>query len=184
MNPMPHYEKVDTKNIEEKFSSNRLHRFSLTIPLLERSSNKTLCIIGQNPSKANEEVADKTLNYLERYVFENMPEYSKIIMLNLYTRVDTNKHEKTNLEDPAYSRYLRALIDNHPDYLIVIGKVKSEGSYKFKEKAKELKLLLKGKNIYRLRLPGADYAPHPGNPKILYNNSSLDIATYDFSDIK
>lgn len=183
MKPVPHYIKADLDNIDAVFSLNDLHRFSLTIPLLERDSKNNICIIGQNPSKANRHEADKTLNYLERYVFEKLPEYSTIIMLNLYTRIDTNKDKTTSLEDPYYQPYLKSLISNNSDFLIVFGQVKNEGSYQFVQKAKEMKELLNNKKVFKLNLQGASYAPHPGNPKILYNNLDLDITKYDFTDI-
>jgi hypothetical protein len=183
MKPVQHYEKADIKNIEANFSSNKTHRFSLTVPFLERDNNNTICIIGQNPSKADEYVADKTLHYLERYVFEKLPQYSNLIMLNLYTRIDTNKDKTTGLHDPAYTEYLKTVISNNSDFLIVFGEVKNEGAYKFTIKAQEIKEALKSKNVFKLNLQGAQYAPHPGNPKILYNNINLDITKYDFTDI-
>lgn len=91
-----HYYKVDISNIEEDFTSDLNHRSSLTIPFTGRTGCRKLCIIGQNPSKADITSADKTLHYLERYVYEKLPQYSGIIMLNLFSRVDTDK--STTLE--------------------------------------------------------------------------------------
>ncbi len=80
-----HFHKVDSNNIVADFTKDGLHRSSLTVPLLERGNGKTLCVIGQNPSAANIEFADKTVHYVEKYVFQNLPQYSNIIMLNLYS---------------------------------------------------------------------------------------------------
>ena len=93
-----HYEKVDTDNVVANFTDDLLHRSSLIIPILERDTDQTICIIGQNPSHANQEYADKTLQYFEKFIFQNLPQYSKIIMLNLYSRVDTKKEFKDDLE--------------------------------------------------------------------------------------
>ncbi len=184
MKSIRHYIKADIKNIEAHFSSNNTHRFSLTVPFLDRDNNNTICIIGQNPSKANEQVADKTLHYLERYVFEKLPQYSNLIMLNLYTRIDTSKDKTRDLHDPTYTEYLKAIISNNSDFLIVFGKVKNQGAYKFIQKAQKFKELLKNKNVFKLNLHGVQYAPHPGNPKILYNNIDFDTTEYEFTDIK
>lgn len=105
-------------------------------------------------------------------------------MLNLYTRVDTNKDIKQEIEHPDYPEYLQTLVEKHSDFLIVFGQAKNEGEYKFIKKAKEVKDLLNSKNVLRLNLPDANYAPHSGNPKILYNNINFDVTAYDFSDIK
>jgi hypothetical protein len=48
-----HFSNVDIDKITEYFSSDRLHRAFLKIPLKNRAGNKTICIVGQNPSKAS-----------------------------------------------------------------------------------------------------------------------------------
>ena len=169
-----HFYKVDLEHIQEYFSEDRLHRAYLDIPLLNRETNKTICIIGQNPSKADVNVADKTLNYLERYVYEKMPAYSRIIMLNLYSRMDTRKSETTDLNRLDCERLFRKIIKHNTDFLVVFGKVKNEGSYKFIKKSELAARLLKGKNIYKIDV-GTEYAPHPGNPSIKYQNYWCDI---------
>jgi len=93
-----HFERADKASIVADFTEDGLHRVSLAIPFLDRASGKTICVIGQNPSKANSEVADKTLHFIERYIYEKMPDHSKIVMLNLYSRVDTSKEQTTDLE--------------------------------------------------------------------------------------
>ena len=178
-----HYEKVDKENIVADFRDNNLHRLSLTIPLLERNTDKTICIIGQNPSKANQDIADKTLYYLERYIFEKMPQYSKIVMLNLYSRVDTKKEYKTNLENDKFNKIVDDLIEQHSDFLIVYGKLKNQGQYNFISKAKKLKVLLENKKVFKIDI-NTNFAPHPGNNKIYYGNFCHNVTTYDFLDIE
>ena len=41
-----HYCKVDSENIIEDFTDDRLHRSSLTIPLKGRNTEQTICVIG------------------------------------------------------------------------------------------------------------------------------------------
>ncbi len=178
-----HYEKVDKENIEAYFSEDGLYRLYLSIPLLDRVGNRTICIVGQNPSKANENVADKTLHYLEKFVFEKMHAYSKIIMLNLYSRVDTTKNSSDNLESESCVAKFRKIIHENSDFLIVYGKLKNQGAYKFIEKAKELRMLLKDKNVFKIDA-GLEYAPHPGNKVIYYGNYCFGVTEYDFSDVQ
>jgi len=123
-----HYSNVDLNNITEYFSQDGLHRAYLDIPLANRASGRVICIIGQNPSTANITTADKTLHYLERYVYENMPQYSRIIMLNLYSRLDTNKSATTDLIRLECERLSRRIIKQNTDFLIVFGQLKKSES--------------------------------------------------------
>ncbi|HFQ5022895.1 TPA: DUF1643 domain-containing protein [Vibrio vulnificus] len=166
-----HFYKVDNARIIADLSDDNKHRVSLTIPLLDRSTNKTLCIIGQNPSKANQLCADKTLHFLERFVYERMPQYSKIVMLNLYTRFDTAKEFKVDLLRLDSERKVRRILKENTDFLLVFGKLKNQGGYKFPKKFSHFKHHLMGKNNYIIGVDGInDYAPHPGNKDIYYGN--------------
>jgi len=177
-----HYSKVDIKGIESRFTKDKLHRLYLKIPFLNRTSKKYLCIIGQNPSDANEFLSDKTLSYIEEFVFKNMKTYSGFVMLNLYSRVDTKKAYKIDLERDESIDVLKSYISDDHDFLIIYGKLKNEESYKFLDKAKELKSLLKGKKVFKINI-GSKYPPHPGNPKILYKNILHGVSDYSFLDI-
>jgi len=177
-----HIDEVDKANIKADFTDDNLHRSSLFIPFLNRNESNTLCIIGQNPSKANNEVADKTLRYLERFIYDKMPEYSNIIMLNLYSRVDTEKSHVNDLERPSCNEKVASVIESNSNFLIVYGKLTNQGGYRFIEKSTELKNLLHEKNVFKIDI-GSCFAPHPGNPKIHYSNYSHGITCYDFSDV-
>jgi hypothetical protein len=173
-----HFSKVDIENITGYFSDDGLHRAYLNIPLTNRAGNRVLCIIGQNPSKANAHVADKTLHYLERYVYENMPEYSRIIMLNLYSRLDTYKTCEIDIIRFDCERLFRRTIGENSDFLLIFGKLKKQGAYDFIKKAELLKKHLINKNVYKINI-GSDYAPHPGNQKIYYGNYCHGISRHE-----
>lgn len=178
-----HHRNIDTQKIKARFSEDRKHRFSLYVPFFNKQKSNTLCIFGQNPSVADENYADQTLRYLEKFVDQNMPDYSAILMLNLYTRVDTNKVCHDSLISPEYHDFLDEVVMNHHDFLLVFGKLKNDGAYRFRDKALELKTLLKNKRTSKIALPRVAYAPHPGNPKIFYNKLDLMTEVYDFSDL-
>jgi hypothetical protein len=174
--PIPHFEKVDCPNIIAEFTADKLHRSCLTIPFKNRNSGKQLCIIGQNPSDANEHHADKTIRYLEELVFRKYPKYSSIIMLNLYSRIDTQKQEIADLERPETIDILSKTIKNYTDFLLVYGASKKDGKYDFHQKYEDLKPLLKGKNVFKIDTKtNTNYPPHPGNPKIFYRNFEYGI---------
>ncbi|MEA2029044.1 MAG: DUF1643 domain-containing protein [Campylobacterota bacterium] len=180
---IPHYEKVDINNIVANFTDDLLHRSSLTIPFFERKTNKSICIIGQNPSHANEEYADKTLQYFEKLIFDKFPQYSKIIMLNLYSRIDTQKKFNQDLErEETYKELLTHLKENS-DFLLAFGASKKDGAYNFYSKIQELKPFLSSKNLYKIDIGNTNYPPHPGNPKIFYNNFSLKLTQCKLLDV-
>lgn len=172
-----HFNKVDLPNISEHFTSDGKHRSLLDIPLLNRPDGKTICIIGQNPSEANSKYADKTIHYLERYVYEKMPSYSRIMMLNLYSRLDTDKSATTDLLRFECEWVLRRIVRANTEFLIVFGQLKNQRAYKFPKKEELLKKNMKGKNVYKIDI-GSSYAPHPGNKAICYGNYCYGITTH------
>lgn len=177
-----HYEKVDQENIQEKFTNDRKHRCYLSIPFLNKDGDKTLCVIGQNPSKASKKYADRTVLYLEKFVCDNLPKYSSIIILNLFTIVDTTKNQDEDLTRTECAEMFEKILNEMEDFLVVYGKIENEGSYSFVDKAKSLKTMLKDKSVFKIDI-GSDYAPHPRNPLIHFSNYSLNLTPYYFEDI-
>ncbi|MBA2961869.1 MULTISPECIES: DUF1643 domain-containing protein [Ramlibacter] len=160
------------------FVRGRTHRALLSLPFFDRPAGRTLCVVGQNPSDADEEHADKTVHYLERYVFSQLPAYGAMLMLNLYARVDKRKAFR-DVEHPQADRILRCAIRTHQDFLFVFGQVKNEGAYRFPQRLAQLRPLLAGKNIMQLDL-GTDFPPHPGNARIMYTRSDVGLAPFRF----
>lgn len=177
--PVPHFEQVDLKRVRAVFVRGRTHRTLLEIPFCNRSLARTLCVVGQNPSDAGEEYADKTVRYLERYVYERLPHYGAMLMLNLYARVDKHK-QFGDVDHPQADRVLRCAIRKHHDFLFVFGQVKNEGKYRFPERLRQLQPLFTGKNVMQFDL-AADFPPHPGNSKILYRNLDLELKPFRFA---
>lgn len=173
--PVAHFNMVDRAAIKPEFFDSRAHRATLFLPFIGRTSGKTLCVVGQNPSAADEHVADKTIRYLEELIYRNRPEYSALLMLNLYSRVDTTKSETTQLLHESCTRLFSLALDKNDDFLLVYGKLKNEGAYRFPERAQIVADALKGKRILKLDI-GTSYPPHPGNPRILYRNFSIPLA--------
>ncbi len=151
----------------------------LHLPFLDRPSGKTLCVVGQNPSLANAESADKTVQYIERFVFECLPHIGKILMLNLYSRIDTKKDKTAAPNDAICDLALRKAIAENDEFLVVFGKLKNQGVYRFRDRVAELSALFAGKVVHRIDI-GTVYAPHPGNPKICYSRLPLGVARYEF----
>ena len=179
-----HYEKVDLDNITIETEQILLerHRYHLTIPFKDRKSAKTLCVIGQNPSCADAKVADKTIRYLEKYVYEKMTDVGQIMMLNLYSLIDTKKVRVGRINNEENEKRLLEQIGKHHDFLIVYGQLKNKKAFRFRDSAKTLQPLLHGKNLLKFDI-GTLYAPHPGNRKIYYNNLNVGLSAYKFLDV-
>lgn len=180
---VPHFSEVHAARIEAVFSVDGQHRSLLRLPFLHRGSGKTLCVLGQNPSCANENHADKTVHYLERFAFERLPDVSQLLMLNLYSRIDTKKDKTAHPNDPECDLNLRRTILENNEFLMVFGELKNQGVYRFRDRAAELRQLFVGKTVNKIDI-GTLYAPHPGNWKIHYSNFSFGVASYDFSELE
>jgi hypothetical protein len=180
--PVPHSEHVDIQNVQSCFFDERAHRAYLKIPFLGDRGSRSLCVIGQNPSAADEHEADSTIHYLEELVFLSHNEYRQIIILNLYSQVDTSKTADEPALHPECARIFEEIVADESDFLVVFGKLKNHRHYRFQDRAREIEPLLRSKHVFKLDV-GTSYAPHPGNPKIIYNNFELDFSPYTFSDI-
>lgn len=177
-----HFEKVLKEGISAEFTGDRKHRVCLTVPLQKRNQSRVLCVIGQNPSLADENEADKTLRYIEEYVFTRMPDFGTIRMLNLYSKIDTDKVAKTDLCRPDVDQEVERIQAAHNDFLFVTGKASIQGKYDFPKRVKLLSGALLGKNTYKIDI-GSSYPPHPGNPKIVYSNFEYCPTAYKFEDV-
>lgn len=141
-----------------------------------------VCAFGQNPSYANQTVCDKTIRYIEQFVYHQFPDAGGVEILNLYSRIDTKKLERAYLLSLAAARETRRKIRQHEDFLIFTGKNKKQKAYNFPKRALQLRRLLGGKRVWKIDI-GADYAPHPGNQRITYINLTHPVGRYAFGDI-
>jgi hypothetical protein len=178
--PCRHHNFVDLASITARFSPDRTHRYTLNIPILNRPDGKPLIVIGQNPSEATETQADRTIRFLERLVFHGLPAYNRIHMLNLYTRMD--KHKKfSDVLDERSDQELKESITSGSDVLLIFGRPRTEGSYRFADRVRQIAPLLAGVNLFKLAI-GTDYPPHPGNLLIRYRSSGAKVEACVYTD--
>lgn len=181
--PTLHFSEVAIESVDPRFFGEKNeHRATLRIPFKGTRGTKTLCIIGQNPSAASKEVADNTIRYLEKLVFKQWEEYGELLVLNLYSRVDAPKSEMKDVLHPECANLFESAVRENTDFLVVYGKLRNQRAYKFRDRAREVAPLFKGKNVMKLDID-TPYAPHPRNSKILYANFSIGRVKYDFSDL-
>ncbi|WP_418181331.1 DUF1643 domain-containing protein (plasmid) [Aliarcobacter lanthieri] len=176
---MEHFNMVDKDNILAKFSEDKLHRVYLSIPFKNRTNTKTLCIIGQNPSIANEFNSDKTISFLEEQIYNRYPEYSEIIIVNLFSRIDTSKEFTDDLIRPEFEKDLFDIIKTNTDILLILGQAKQVRGYNFFEQFNKIKDKLKDKKVLRLDIEkDIDYPPHPNNPQLLFRKVEFKMIEY------
>lgn len=87
------------------------YRYRLEVILNDADGpGKTACVVMQNPSYAGEDVADKSVQFMEKVVFERgLPEFRdvrRLIVVNQFARIQTNDfqglpHEIGPLNDSA-----------------------------------------------------------------------------------
>jgi len=91
------YRHIDNVAVSADFSTEGGVRFRYQLEVRKAGapkSLKTVCFVMQNPSYAGEEDADKSVQFLERYIFEHeVPEFrgvGRLIVVNQFARVQTN----------------------------------------------------------------------------------------------
>ena len=91
------YEHIDGVDVTAQFSHEGESRYRnrLEITLNEAApTSKTVCAVMQNPSYAGEDVADKSVQFLEKVVFKKgLPEFDgvrRLIVVNQFAYIQTN----------------------------------------------------------------------------------------------
>ena len=160
-----------TINADFSSESPPVFRYRLEITKDDASDTpKTVCAIMQNPSYANEEIADKTVHVLEKFVFEkNIAEFKSIerlIVVNQFAFIQTKDFEGTfeqigNRNDEAISN----AIDESDIVLIAWGKENG-----FTKRQNHILEIVKSKKDKKLLITSR----HPSRALIM--TSSKDIA--------
>jgi len=89
---------IDGVKVSAKFSKDKKYRYRLEVVLQPKpAQGKTVCAVMQNPSCAGEDVADKSVQFLEKVVFQReLPEFRdvwRLIVVNQFAYIETNNFE-------------------------------------------------------------------------------------------
>ncbi len=94
------YLHIDGVKVTAQFSEENglRYRYRLEITLKNSpSAGKTACVVMMNPSYAGVDVADKSVQFMEKVVFlKRLPEFAgvkKLIVVNLFAFIQTNDFE-------------------------------------------------------------------------------------------
>ncbi|MBT8180147.1 MAG: DUF1643 domain-containing protein [Eudoraea sp.] len=121
------YKHIPGVKVKDKFSDCKKFRYHLTIENITKTKGDSLCVIMQNPSIANAEIADKSVQFLEKLIFEKEVELFRnvktIIIVNQFARIQT-KYFEGKVEDigPDNDIHIRNAIDLSNTILIAWGK--------------------------------------------------------------
>jgi len=89
------YKHIEGVRASAQFSKDKKYRYRLEILLQPKSTKgKTVCVVMQNPSYAGEDVADKSVQFMEKVVFQRgLSEFRgvwRLIVVNQFAYIETN----------------------------------------------------------------------------------------------
>ena len=121
------YRHIPGVKVQALFSECKKFRYQLTIENTTKTKGDSLCVIMQNPSIANTETADKSVQFLEKLVFEKelklFSNVNSIIIVNKFARIQTKYFEgKAGDIGPDNDIHIRKAIDLSDIILIAWGK--------------------------------------------------------------
>lgn len=94
------YKHIDGVEVAAQFSEEDglRYRYRLEVVLKDTPpTGKTVCVVMQNPSYAGEDVADKSVQFMEKVVFQKgLPEFrgvNRLIVVNQFARIQTNRFQ-------------------------------------------------------------------------------------------
>ncbi len=137
------YKHIENVEVQAIFSQCKKYRYGLIIKSKDKHKTKTLCAIMQNPSMANENFADKSVQFIEKLVFEGyydeFKEVGKLIICNQFAYIQTNNFEdskeKIGIDN---DKYLEEFISQSDIILIAWGK-----SNNYKKRIDKINSMLK-----------------------------------------
>jgi len=121
------YRHIPGVKVKALFSDCKKFRYQLTIEDTSKRNGDSICVIMQNPSIANTEIADKSVQFLEKLIFEKEVELFRnvktIMIVNQFARIQT-KYFEGKAEDigPDNDIHIRRAIDQSDIILIAWGK--------------------------------------------------------------
>ncbi|HRK39747.1 MAG TPA: DUF1643 domain-containing protein [Burkholderiaceae bacterium] len=118
-------------------------------------SSKTVCVVMQNPSYAGAEEADKSVQFLEKNIFElNLPEFDnvgRLIVVNQFARIQTNDFEglPSDIGSRNDQAIAAAIMESE---IVVIAWGSSNRFHSRKEHVLDLLKRQQGKHLYQTKM--------------------------------
>lgn len=121
------YEHIDGVKVAAQFAweGDLRYRYRLEVVMKDTApTGKTVCVVMQNPSYAGEDVADKSVQFMEKVIFKKgLAEFEgvrRLIVVNQFAFIQTNAfqglpHEIGTLNDAAIKEAL------HESDIVILG---------------------------------------------------------------
>lgn len=145
---------IDNVNVKAVFSKCGKYRYSLTVKKQGLKNGKRVCVIMLNPSMANDKFADKSVQFVEKLIFEKaLPEFrgvNELVVVNLYAFLQTKDFEgRKDQTGRMNNSHIEKAISGSDIILMAWGK-----STKFAERGEQVKEMIamhNGKQVYRTK---------------------------------
>lgn len=150
------YRHIDGVKVIAQFSDDRKFRYRLDISLIQPGdATEIACVVMQNPSCAGKELADKSVQFMEKNVFLcGLPEFAnvhRLIVVNQFARIQTKKFKgESEKTDPTNDENIRVALLESNSIIIAWGKTN-----RFEERKKFILGLLgelKGKDLFQTQM--------------------------------
>ncbi len=121
------FKHLDGLNVRAEFSDCGRYRYLLEIVKDTKEQGTRVCAIMLNPSIANEKQADKSVQFLEKLLFEKTSPYLKnvvsLTIVNLFAHIQTRQFKGSPKQiGPLNDKYLHKAISKADIILIAWGK--------------------------------------------------------------
>lgn len=164
------YKHIDNLNVTAEFSKNNKFRYKLEAIKTDRtdSDRKIICVIMQNPSDADKNVADKSVQFIEKLIFnEDYKEFEnvhKIIVVNQFAYVQKKDFKcDESFIGSKNDEKIKSAINESKIILVAWGK--SNRYYDRQEAIKRMLRLTTNKKMYETK-------KHPSRG--FYKNFTID----------
>ncbi len=89
------FKHIDGLKVSAQFSKDEKYRYRLEIVLQSNPvQGRTICVVMQNPSCAGEKIADKSVQFMEKVVFQRglseFHDVCRLIVVNQFAWIETN----------------------------------------------------------------------------------------------
>ncbi len=147
---------IDGVTVSAEFSKDLKYRYRLEINLHpKRTGGKVACVVMQNPSYAGEKVADKSVQFMEKVVFQRgLQEFynvRRLIVVNQFAFIETNNFKGFPEQvGPKNDSTIKTVLQDAD--IIIIG---WGSGNKFKDRQEFVMDLLKrtkGKQLFKTRM--------------------------------
>lgn len=163
-------------------------RYLLTIPL-KNTGNKTVLVIMKNPSKANSEISDRTINNVLKFC--SRKGYREVNIMNLFSYYSTDPLGITNLiYEGKYAKavgeennkILEITLKNIDEVIVAWGGNSINRANHYNKRIKDVLNIIKNKNLFYVENISKD-GLYPKHPQVWSVNHEIEMYKFNIPNI-